>query len=130
MDIPPLQSQAKASVVPFDQLASNPNVSDRDKVKEACRQFEAVLLRQILGEARKTVIPSSTNSDSNVSGIYNDMVNNQMADSISRSGAFGLAKSLQAQLVHQVLPKDGAATTKPRAPAPQAFETNPSLIHD
>jgi Rod binding domain-containing protein len=34
-----------------------------------------------------------------------------MADSISKSGAFGLAKSLQAQLVHQVLPKTAAATT-------------------
>jgi len=112
MDIFPLQPHVKASVIPFDQLAANANVPESEKVKEACRQFEAVLLRQILGEARKTVIPSAGKSDSNVSGIYDDMVNNQMADSISRSGAFGLAKSLQSQLVRQVLPKDGAATPK------------------
>ena len=108
MDIPPLQSQVKASVIPFDKLAGNPSVSDSDKVKEACKQFEAVLLRQILGEARKTVIPTKGDDNSNVSGIYNDMINNQLADSISRSGAFGLAKSLEAQLVHQILPKNGA----------------------
>ena len=37
------------------------------------------------------------------------MVNNQLADSINRSGAFGLAKSLQAQLVHPgVAPQAGA----------------------
>jgi Rod binding domain-containing protein len=75
------------------------------------------LLRQILGEARKTVIQSSGSDNSNSAGIYNDMINNQMADSISQSGAFGLAKSLQAQLVHQVLPKtaSGAAAPTPAA---------------
>ena len=116
MEIPPLTPQVKASVLPFDKLVSSENVPDSEKVKEVCKQFEAVLLRQILGEARKTVISSSDNPDSNTTGIYNDMVNNQLADSISRSGAFGLAKSLQTQLVHQVLPKTDAAAVK-AAPA-------------
>ena len=102
--------------MPFDQLAGNPNVSESDKVKESCRQFEAILLRQILGEARKTVIKSSDENDSNEKDIYNDMVDNQMADSISRSGSFGLAKSLENQLVRQVLPKSGShAQTGPAA---------------
>jgi flagellar protein FlgJ len=116
MDIPPLNSPVKASVLPFEKLAASKSIPDSEKVKEACKQFEAVLLRQILGEARKTVISSSANPDSNTTGIYNDMVNNQLADSISRSGAFGLAKSLQTQLVHQVLPKTDAAAVK-AAPA-------------
>ena len=112
MDILPFHSGVKAADLPFDQLAGNPNVSNRDKVTEACRQFEAVLLRQILGEARKTVIPSATSEDTGISGIYEDMINNQLADSISRSGAFGLAMSMQAQLVRQVLPAaDGAKST-------------------
>jgi flagellar protein FlgJ len=114
MDISPLQPKLKASSIPFDQLAGNPNISQGDKVKEACRQFEAILLRQILGEARKTVIGSSGDKESNETGIYNDMINNQMADSISRSGSFGLAKSLETQLVHQVLPK--TENTLPSAP--------------
>jgi flagellar protein FlgJ len=104
MEISPLSTHAKASVVPLEQLATNPNVSQQEKVQEASRQFEAVLLRQILSEARKTVVSSSANSKSSSAGIYDDMINNQMADSISRSGSFGLAKSLQTQLVHQTLP--------------------------
>jgi flagellar protein FlgJ len=104
MDIPPVQSQIKASSVPFDQLAGNPHISEKDKIKESCRQFEAILLRQVLSEARKTVMGGK---DSNETDIYNDMVNNQMADTISRSGSFGLAKSLENQLVRQVLPKSG-----------------------
>jgi flagellar protein FlgJ len=108
MEISPLQTHPKASDVPLEKLASNPNVPQSEKVKEASRQFEAVLLRQILTEARKTVLSSSADSKSNTAGIYDDMINNQMADDISRSGGFGLAKSLQSQLVHQVLPNTAA----------------------
>jgi Rod binding domain-containing protein len=116
MNISALQSQAavKSADVPLDKLASNPNLSEPQKAAEACRQFEAVLLRQILGDARKTVISSSiSGAKSTTAGIYQDMVNNQLADSISKSGAFGLAKNLQAQLVHQVLRPGDAAKTVP-----------------
>ena len=44
------------------------------------------------------------------------MINNQLADSISRSGAFGLAKSLQAQMVHQVLSHPNSAQLKAAPP--------------
>jgi flagellar protein FlgJ len=105
MEISPLQPKVNASSVPFDKLVGNPNVSEQDKVKEAARQFEAILLRQVLGEARKTVITSPGEQDSNEKGIYDDMINNQMANSISHSGSLGLAKSIEKQLVHQVAPK-------------------------
>jgi flagellar protein FlgJ len=115
MNVLPLQPRVNAADLPIEQLAANPNVSDHDKVVETCRQFEAVLLRQILGEARKTVIADGE-TDSNVTSIYNDMVTKQLADSISQSGAFGLAKSLESQLIRQVLPpaQPGNAT----APGP------------
>jgi flagellar protein FlgJ len=108
MDIPPLQPRATAANVPLEKLASNPNVSDAAKVAEASRQFEAVFLRQILQEARKSMVNSSANPETATKGIYDDLVNNQLADSISRSGEFGLAKSLQTQLARQVLPHAGA----------------------
>jgi flagellar protein FlgJ len=114
MNVSPLQPQVKAADLPIDKLATNPNISDSEKVGQACRQFEAIFLREIFKDMRKTVISSSMHKDSAVSGIYDDMVNNQLADGISRSGAFGLAKSLQGQLAHQVLhsaPKDGAGGT-------------------
>jgi flagellar protein FlgJ len=125
MDIPPLQPNVKASLLPFEQLAANPNVSKEDKVKEACRQFEAILLRQILSEARKTVIKSGEEKDSNEKGIYNDMIDNQLADSISQSRAFGLARSLEHELLHQALPKPGGQSP----PAPHAAPAVKSSEH-
>jgi len=108
MNIPALQPHVKASEVPLNELAANKNISDEEKVAEVSRQFEAVLLRQILQESRKSSVLPSSSGDATTSGIYDDMINYQLADSISRSGSFGLGKSLQGELAHQVLPNASA----------------------
>jgi peptidoglycan hydrolase FlgJ len=102
MDIAGIQSRVKASELPLEQLAANRNLSEQDKIGELSRQFEAVLLRQILGEAQRTVIKSKYSGESLASGIYQDMTTNQLADSISKSGSFGLARSLNQQLDRQL----------------------------
>jgi len=110
MNVAEVHASLLASELPLDRLAANPNIPEQEKVAEVCRQFEAVLLRQILQQARKTVIDSEFNSESATSGIYQDMVTNQLAESISRSGGLGLAQSLQAQLTRQMIKPDGAST--------------------
>jgi len=117
MNLLPLQPRIKPSDVPLNELAANKHISDQEKVAEVSRQFEAVLLRQILQETRKSSVSPSSSADASVSGIYDDMINNQLADSISRSGSFGLARSLQGQLAHQVLPN---ASPLPPLPTPLA----------
>lgn len=102
MDMKPSTSVSRTTTVPLERIADNKTLSKAEKIGEVSRQFEAVLLRQILSAGRKTVFRSSVNQDSLSSGIYQDMVSDQLAESISRSGSFGLAKSLQSQLHHQV----------------------------
>jgi Rod binding domain-containing protein len=115
----------EASQIPLESLAGNTNLSDSDKVAEVSRQFEAVLLRQIMQDIRKPVL-APAEGDATANGIYNDMINNQMAESISRSGGFGLARSLAGQLTHQVLPPSpsspnaGSATAQ-TAPVKKQF---------
>ncbi len=102
MEISPLQHRVNAADLPIEQLAGNAGVSDSQKVKELARQFEAVLLRQILGEAQKKVFASTMNEDSFCGGIYQDLITNQLADRISSSGSFGLARALEKQLQHEL----------------------------
>jgi flagellar protein FlgJ len=110
MEISPLPHTVRAAGLPLEQLANNPKLSETEKIAELSRQFEAVLLRQILGEAQKTVIKSGLTDESATSGIYQDMISNQLADTISKTGSFGLAKSLQAELTRQLVkPKTGEA---------------------
>jgi len=101
MNIHSLTHAAKAADLPLEKLAGNKALSEKEKVAEVSRQFESVLLRQILGAARKTVFRSKFNENSMASGIYQDMTTNQLADAISRNGSFGLAHSLEAQLIRQ-----------------------------
>jgi Rod binding domain-containing protein len=105
MDVAPLHRHVKAGSLPLEALAKSSAVDEQDKVNELSRQFEAVMLRQILQDAQKTVIHSKYHQDNAVNGIYQDMIVNQLADGISRSGGLGLADSIEQQLGRQLLAK-------------------------
>jgi Rod binding domain-containing protein len=104
--------------VPLERLANDPGLTERAKVAQASQQFEAALLRQILSDARKPVFVSEFTKQSAVDGIYHDLITNQLAESISQSGEFGLARSLQAQL-------DRTVTEAPATAEPAASLTEP-----
>jgi len=102
MQIKSLQSHpVDASKLPLESLASNQQVSESDKIAQASRAFEAVLLRQILSESQRPVFQSKYSGNSTADGIYRDEVVNQLAESISKSGSFGLGKSLAHELQRQ-----------------------------
>lgn len=96
------QSRVGPTNLPLDRLAGNAQFSESEKVAEASRQFEAILLRQILGEAMKPVCKSELTGKSAQAGIYQDMVVNQMADNLTRAGGLGLANSLNHDLGRQL----------------------------
>ena len=104
MDINALQRPTAAADIAPERLAGNQTLTKEQKIAEASRQFEAVLLRQILGDAQKTVFKSelSDSDNSTAKGIYQDMITNSLANSISKSGAFGLAQTFERQLNQHV----------------------------
>jgi flagellar protein FlgJ len=112
MQIRPLPKTA-ADIDP-ERLAHNTTLTEDQKIAEASRQFEAILLRQILSATQKPVIQSKYADTSTASQIYQDLVNNQLAQTISKTGAFGLADTFEQQLT-----RPGAVSLeKSKAPAP------------
>ena len=95
--IPPAAGQVASDIKP-ESLAGNKNLTEKQKIHEASRQFEAILLRQILSESQKPVITSEFTDNSTAAGIYQDFIVNQMSDSLSKSGALGFAKIFEQQL--------------------------------
>ncbi len=120
MQIDPLQRPLKPADLPLERLAANANLTEQDKVTEVSRQFEALLLRQILQEAQQPVFQSSLTSNSTATGIYRDLVTEQLANSISKSGSFGLAKTLDSQLNRQLRPRPANAEGRPSPAASPA----------
>jgi Rod binding domain-containing protein len=110
MDVSALQSRRlDITNLSLDQMAASTQIDEKQKIGEVSRAFEAVLLRQILQESQKPAFPSKLMGNSAADSIYKDMVVNQLAENISKSGSFGLAKSLAGELQQQ------AGTSKPYA---------------
>jgi len=102
MEIGAIKSHVEAADLPLERLATNGALTEQKKIEELSRQFEAVLLRQILSEAQKTVFKSKYSDETTASQIYRDMTVAQLADSISHSGALGLGKTLSKDLTRQL----------------------------
>jgi len=119
MNVSPIQPHVAAADIEPEQLARNAHLSEDEKIGEVTRQFEAILLRQILQSTQKTVIPSKYADNSTAAGIYHDMVTHQLADSISKSGTLGLAQSLKHQLTRQLQPVSVSMAGHDRQPEAQ-----------
>jgi Rod binding domain-containing protein len=118
MNIAPLNPPSRASgEIPVEKLASHKGLTEQEKIAEASRQFEAVLLRQILHDARKPVFKSTLTEKSATNAIYDDLVTAQLADAISRGGEFGLARSLATQLKPAESRSDSDTNRTPNTPS-------------
>ena len=74
---------------------------DRAKIKQVARQFEAIFVRQMLAEARKT---SLAGPDGGLFGgqgdqTFREMQDSRFADIAAQKGTFGLAKMIEKQLL-------------------------------
>jgi Rod binding domain-containing protein len=111
MEVSPLQQRIIASDIAPEQLTGNTALTENQKIGEASRQFEAILLRQVLADSQKTVIPSEFSDNSTAAGIYQDLITNTMADNISKSGKFGLTRIFEQQLTHHSSPASTSGAT-------------------
>ena len=118
MDVAPIQRKVVASEISPEKLAGNSQLTKQEKIAEASRQFESMLLRQILSESQKPVIKSEFTDNSTAAGIYQDFITNQLSDSLSKSGAFGFAKTFERQLTHADKKISSEAKTAPANASP------------
>ena len=102
MNVPAIHPSIDLTNLSPERLAAQKGVSEEEKVTELARQFEAILLRQILKGVEKTVIRSDLTEESTTKEIYQDLFTSNLAECISRAGGLGLAESLKDQLAHQV----------------------------
>src|SRR5580658_2934909 len=131
MNISPISTASPGDTanIPVEDLAGSKHLTEQQKIGEASRQFEAIMLRQILSEAQKPVITSEFTDNSTAAGIYQDFITNSLADSMSKSGTLGLAKVFEQQLSHPAHKIAAAATTAGlAAPRPPAMHGHPANL--
>ena len=88
---------ALTSGPPPDLASLAPAAKGADpKLAEASRNFEAILVRQFLGESMKSLVQGPSGQ------IYGQLLHDNLAAKITEGGGLGLASVLQAQLGSQV----------------------------
>jgi flagellar protein FlgJ len=130
MNLPPIQHRLEAADVPPERLADNSRLTEEQKIAEATRQFEALLLRQILANTQKPVIPSKYTDNSARAGIYRDLATYQLADSISKSGTLGLAQTLERDFTRQLRSGPSAMGHCPPETSPAASDGQDTVRSD
>jgi flagellar protein FlgJ len=66
------------------------------RLTEAAQGFEAIFLRQILKDLRKTSVIDDEKSA--MSGIYTEMFDEHLADQLAKAGGIGLGQAIQIYL--------------------------------
>ncbi|NKJ01175.1 rod-binding protein [Novosphingobium sp. SG707] len=70
------------------------------QIHEAAQKFEALMLRQMLAQARKVDF-GNTLFDNKAAENFRDMQDSKMADTMAQRGTLGFARMIEAQLARQ-----------------------------
>lgn len=102
----PTSSVTMSSIDPsgLNNIVHSKHLTEEQKLGEATRQFEAVMLGMILKDSMKTHFQGYLEHSSANENIYGSLVAEMMADSLSQTAQFGLSTSLQAQIKPQISP--------------------------
>ncbi|MFO7729717.1 MAG: rod-binding protein [Spirochaetia bacterium] len=93
-----LQAKARSSQVSESSSANAENTAKNDKLKETCSDFQAIFIKQMLDSMRKTVNKSGLLEGGQAEEIFEDMLYDEYAQSISKNGNIGLDDMLYKQL--------------------------------
>ncbi len=129
MTITPIQTSDDTSDIPIEDLAGNKHLTQQQKIHEASRQFEAIMLQQILSETQKPVIESEFTDDSTAAGIYQDYMTQALAQSMSKSDSFGFAKIFEDQLTPRPAHTAHAAHAALKTTAPPVENLSIQHVH-
>lgn len=98
--------------LPSAQGLSATKIDKESKLYQACEDFQAVFIKQMLDTMRKTVDKSGSLIQQNQGEkVFEDMLYDEYSKNMSKSAGFDLASNLYRQMAFlQNVPKAGAAS--------------------
>jgi peptidoglycan hydrolase FlgJ len=107
----------------FRDLATAARAAPKlQQLKKAATDFEAVLLKDMLGAMRRAT-PNVSHGESMGSHIYRDMLDQTLADTAAQQGTIGLGRQLFERMSPRVIEQERAALQKLLDPARNATPT-------
>jgi len=89
---------------------------DREELKAAAKQFEAIFVRQMLAAARSTNFDKDGLFDNQAMGTFRQMQDDKVAQTVADTGTLGMATMIEAQLARflPAAPTSGQSTQAPK----------------
>ena len=84
------------------QTSAVADTKQETKLKKACKDFEGLLLNQMLEVMRKSVPKDGIFSGGYAEKVFQSMQDEKLTEQLAQSGGLGLADELYAQLSRQV----------------------------
>ncbi|WAM31887.1 rod-binding protein [Caldicellulosiruptor naganoensis] len=75
---------------------------DKQKLKEACEEFEAVMLSAIFKQMQKSIPKGGLFQESIADDIFNDMFVDEVSKKASKQGGIGLSKLLYDSMIKKI----------------------------
>lgn len=97
MDPVSASSVSFADSAALRDLTHKQHIDEQAKLREAGRQFEAVLVRQMLKETMKPVFGGLMQGSGSGQKIYQDMVTESLAEALTQNTGFGFTSALMQQ---------------------------------
>jgi peptidoglycan hydrolase FlgJ len=94
---------------------------ERKALRKAAEQFESHFLQETLKAMRQTVVKSEL-TESDTADLYEDLMDKEIAQQMSRRGGVGLADMLERQLARREAAAEPSTEAALKA---RAFELNP-----
>jgi flagellar protein FlgJ len=82
-----------------NRALENPKArNDQDKLERACDDFEALFVKYMMQQMRKTIPKDGLFGQSQAENIYTGMLDDEVAKSVSHGRGLGLAKAMYEQM--------------------------------
>ena len=80
----------------------------RQKLKEACKEFEAIFIEYMLQSMRKSIPKATLFKRENAEKIYTSMFDQKVAEKIAKTEGFGIADMLYKELSKMIAERTGS----------------------
>lgn len=78
---------------------------DLERLKNACSEFEAIYINEMLKTARKTIPDDGLFQKDNATKMYEEMMDMERARAMSHNSSLGIASAMYDQMSHLITDK-------------------------
>lgn len=93
--------------LPFKQMAADADMTQEAKLQKTCRDFESVLIKQMLTVMRESVPKDGLFSGGSAEDIFRSLQDDELSKSLVDNGGFGFGDMLYRQLSQNMISASG-----------------------